>query len=306
MAIKPSAAQVKTETESELLERVKRLAVVAMFSDDELRDHLVLKGGNAMDLIHRLSTRASVDLDFSMQHDFPDAPDDFKARVERALLRIFQPENFEVFDVDLKVKPRVIPAEDPMSKFWGGYAIEFKLIKSDLFIKYSDDITNLRNYCLSIGQGKKFLIDISRFEYTSGKMEADLNGYTIFVYSPEMIVCEKLRAICQQMPEYGPIIKRARPGTARARDFFDICVLVEAARVDMSLPVNQSILIEMFKAKNVPIDFLGNIESQRDFHKNDFPAVAAAVKPGVDMRDYDYYFDYTLSIVKKLESLWHK
>ena len=34
-----------------VLERVKRLAVMAMFSDDELLDELVLKGGNAMALI---------------------------------------------------------------------------------------------------------------------------------------------------------------------------------------------------------------------------------------------------------------
>lgn len=33
------------------LEQIKKLAVTAMFSDDELMDQLVLKGGNAMALI---------------------------------------------------------------------------------------------------------------------------------------------------------------------------------------------------------------------------------------------------------------
>ncbi len=52
------------------LERIKKLVVIAMFSDDELMERLVLKGGNALDLIHRISTRASLDLDFSMERDF--------------------------------------------------------------------------------------------------------------------------------------------------------------------------------------------------------------------------------------------
>ena len=50
--------------------QIKKLAVIAMFSDDELMGRLVLKGGNAIDLIYRLSSRASVDVDFSIENDF--------------------------------------------------------------------------------------------------------------------------------------------------------------------------------------------------------------------------------------------
>jgi Nucleotidyl transferase AbiEii toxin, Type IV TA system len=53
-----------------LLDRIKSLAVQAMFSDDELLEQLVLKGGNAMALVHQISARASVDLDFSLKQDF--------------------------------------------------------------------------------------------------------------------------------------------------------------------------------------------------------------------------------------------
>lgn len=35
------------------LQVIKQTALMAMFSDDELFDLLVLKGGNAMDLIHQ-------------------------------------------------------------------------------------------------------------------------------------------------------------------------------------------------------------------------------------------------------------
>lgn len=34
------------------LERIKTLAIVAMFSDDDLMERLVLKGGNALDIVY--------------------------------------------------------------------------------------------------------------------------------------------------------------------------------------------------------------------------------------------------------------
>jgi predicted nucleotidyltransferase component of viral defense system len=54
----------------EFIDFVKRKTLVAMFSDDELMERLVLKGGNALDLVYGISTRASVDLDFSLDGEF--------------------------------------------------------------------------------------------------------------------------------------------------------------------------------------------------------------------------------------------
>ena len=56
----------------EFIERVKTLSIIAMFSDDELMERLVLKGGNALDIVYKASTRASADLDFSIDGDFED------------------------------------------------------------------------------------------------------------------------------------------------------------------------------------------------------------------------------------------
>lgn len=56
--------------DTEFLRKVKRLVIIAMFSDDDLMDMLVLKGGNALDIIHQIEHRASVDLDFSIERDF--------------------------------------------------------------------------------------------------------------------------------------------------------------------------------------------------------------------------------------------
>lgn len=288
----------------QLLKQIKRIGVMAMFADDELFDHLVLKGGNAMDLIHRLSSRASVDLDFSMQHNFPEGIDLFRKRVERTLVKTFRQHGYEVFDVKIWEKPENISID--MADFWGGCKVEFKLIGGDKFERLSGDISELRKYALKIGQGQKFLIDISRFEYTLGKKEADLDGYRLYVYSPEMIVCEKIRAICQQMPEYGPIIKRSRAGSARARDFLDIYTLINTLRLDISTEENRKLLNEMFKVKKVPLSFLALIKNYREFHKADFPAVVATVKVGMSVKPFDFYFDYVLGLVGQLESLGYE
>lgn len=286
------------------LEKIKRLAVQAMFSDDQLLEELVLKGGNAMDLIHHASSRASVDLDFSMESDFSEGSEASRQLIERKLKETFRAERLEVFDFKMRLKPDHL-SED-LAGFWGGYDLEFKLIGADLFAEHAADIEQLRRLALKLGQGPKFTIDISRFEYTKDKQEAELDGYQIYVYSQEMIVCEKLRAICQQMPEYGPIIKRGRAGSARARDFFDIHLLVERFEIDMRSARVATILVEMFQVKHVPLEFLGHVQAYREFHRPDFASLQATVRPGVVLESFDHYFNYVLALIEALKPVWNE
>jgi hypothetical protein len=80
------------------LQRVRMLVVIAMFSDDVLMRRLVLKGGNLMDLVYDISARSSLDVDFSIDGDFPDT-EDLARRVKNALVSTFGEENYVVFDV---------------------------------------------------------------------------------------------------------------------------------------------------------------------------------------------------------------
>lgn len=290
----------KKNDELAILEHVKRLAVKAMFSDDDLMETLVLKGGNAMALIHQLTSRESVDLDFSMQHDFTDGVEAMTARIERALQRTFPPAGYMPFDLKMAERPATIPPE--MADFWGGYAVEFKLITLDQFARYKENLEQMRREALSVGQGKKFLIDISRFEYIADKEESDLDGYRIYVYSPTMIACEKLRALCQQMAAYASIVKRKddRPGSQRARDFLDIHTLVERLRLDLTSQKAIDITRHMFTAKHVPLALLGHIEAQREFHRQGFPSVQATVASGFQLKSFDFYFDYVVDLAKGL------
>jgi hypothetical protein len=290
----------KKSAELATLERIKKLAVTAMFSDDELLDELVLKGGNAMALIHKLTSRESVDLDFSMRHDFPGGVEAVRRRIETALQRTFRPAGYEPFDFKMAERPAHI-SED-LADFWGGYGLEFKLVTTEQFAAQKNHLEQLRRTALSIGQGKKFLIDISRFEYIEDKQEDELDGYRIYVYSPLMIACEKLRAICQQMEEYAPVVKRSdrRPGSERARDFVDIHTLVEKLSLDLAAPKAIDMTREMFRLKHVEIGWLGNMEKYREHHRQGFRAVQDTVSPGFDLKDFDFYFDYVTDLARKV------
>lgn len=297
-------AKTPPENFKKLLDKIKIWAVQAMFSDDELLEQLVLKGGNAMALVHQISARASVDLDFSLRQDFDGDIAKAEARISRVLSETFRANQFDVFDFKMVEKPKAI--SDDMKEFWGGYSVEFKLAATDVYAEHSADLETLRRRAINLGQGTKFLIDISRFEYVAGKQKVDFDGYVIYVYSPEMIVCEKLRAICQQMPEYGPIIKRDRAGSARARDFVDIFVLMDTLKLDLMTETARETLVAMFDMKKVPLEFLGKVPDTYELHLAGYSSVKDTVSPEFQLKDFDYYFKYVLVLIDRLKPVWDK
>lgn len=101
------------------MEKLKRLTIIALVSDDRLMNTLVLKGGNALSLVHDLRARASFDLDFSMEGDFaPEELDELEERMAGRLKQAFAAENYTVFDVKLEPQPSHIV--DDVMEFWGG------------------------------------------------------------------------------------------------------------------------------------------------------------------------------------------
>ncbi|MGA3203374.1 MAG: nucleotidyl transferase AbiEii/AbiGii toxin family protein, partial [Bryobacteraceae bacterium] len=75
---------------------IRRIAITAIYSDDVLTDTLVLKGGNALDLIYGITSRTSIDLDFSMGRDFDDLTE-AKERLFAALRSRFDSAGFVLF-----------------------------------------------------------------------------------------------------------------------------------------------------------------------------------------------------------------
>jgi len=289
----------------EFLERVKTIAILGIFSDDRLMEELVLKGGNALDIAYRASNRASEDLDFSMGEDF-EPEQALHDRIERGLVTAFREHDLVAFDVTMKAVPPGM--SDDIKSFWGGYRVEFKVTTPEKFQESGTDIEKLRRTAevVTTDAKKKFCIDISKHEVRDGKVSAEIEGLTIFVYSPAMIVAEKIRAICQQLPEYGPTIKRqVRPPAARAKDFFDIYKVCEQFGIDFSDGQFQVLVRRMFAIKHVPLSFIGLIHKSREFHRADFISVTNTVRSEAALLTFDGYFDYVLEKCRGLESLWN-
>lgn len=276
---------------------IRRITIVALFSDDELFEQIVLKGGNALSLVYGLSSRTSLDLDFSIGEDFADL-DAARRRVFHAVRERFAASGFVVFDESFEPKPQMLsPHQQP---WWGGYELKFKLIEEAKYRAFGANLQAIRRNAFVTGpeQRRIFSVDISKFEYCEGKVERELDSYTIYVYSPEMIVIEKLRAICQQMPEYA---LRTQP-CPRARDFFDIRSVVTRARLSLDTPANMDLARHIFAAKHVPLALLGKVATQREVHRPDWPAVEAAVAETLE--SFDSYFDFVVELIAGLEALW--
>ena len=125
-----------------------------------------------------------------------------------------------------------------------------------------------------------------------------MDSYTIYVYSPAMIVVEKLRAICQQMPEYA---LRSQP-SPRARDFYDIWRVMTKTGLELAAPEIIELARHIFAAKKVPLALLGRLSEQREVHRPDWPAVVAAVAE--TLNDFDFYFNFVMERVAALQTLW--
>jgi len=77
----------------ELLEKIKRIIIISLVSDDYLLDVLVLKGGNAINLMGNISNRTSIDLDYSIESEFNETEIIFvKERIKQLLDEGFKQE----------------------------------------------------------------------------------------------------------------------------------------------------------------------------------------------------------------------
>ena len=115
-----------------------------------------------------------------------------------------------------------------------------------------------------------------------------------------MCALEKLRAVCQQMPEYKPL-RNKRP---RGRDFYDIYAIIAKRGIDLALPENTTLCSHIFEAKKVPLSLLSKIPETREYHRPDWEKVVISATE--DVFDFDFYFDFVSGEIMKLKSLWNE
>lgn len=105
---------------------------------------------------------------------------------------------------------------------------------------------------------------------------------------------EKIRAICQQHPEY-----KFKLSKNRARDFYDIYELTK--NIDDDFAQRCSLHIEsVFKAKGVPIFFLKSLweEDFIDKQRRGFDQVKDTVQGKV--YDFNFYLENLRFLVKEI------
>jgi Nucleotidyl transferase AbiEii toxin, Type IV TA system len=278
---------------------IRKLAITAVFSDDYFFERVVLKGGNALSLALHLGGRTSLDLDFSIESDFENI-EEAQFRLRTALERRFAEVGLVVFDFSFASRPVVAREDNPR---WGGYVADFKILSLERFREIGADKEARARESLVIGTRnlRKFTIELSKYEYTIGKQTREIDNYDIRVYAPEMIAIEKLRALCQQLPAY----ELNRTPVARARDFFDIHLIISQTGLVLTSEANLELLRNIFGAKDVPVRLLQLIVDQREFHRSDWDSVRISVG-GQVLEDFDHYFDFVVDQIRSIESLWNE
>lgn len=278
-----------------LLEKIKKLTLKALVGDEILMKGLVLKGGNALQMAYDITSRGSIDIDFSITNDFSESDKlHIHVRLEILLNLVFEKEGLKVFDVNFFEKPKANKVKE-----WKGYCIEFKTIELSKFNSMNLEQSRITAIAVNPNNSTKFTVDISSYEYTDGKKLKEIDGAVMYVYTPEMILFEKIRALCQTIPEYQRIIKSANV-KGRARDVYDIWNICQSYPIDFSSKENRMILKEIFAAKKVPIDFMSLLEKYKDIRAQDWSNVEATVSG--DLKPFDYYFDFLMDILQRLKS----
>ncbi len=295
----------KTIDDTDQVELVKKTIIRSIYGNDNLMDYLVVKGGNAIAYVHQIVLRQSIDVDFSLAADYLEnqSEEQLAKDLKDSLDTGFDEVGYHFFDFKFEKRPKEI---SKLGEFWGGYGVTFKIISNQNYqlirqkkLPTDKELETLRRNAIEIGGSTKIEIDISRAEITQPKIEVDIEGLTVYAYSTEMIIAEKLRAICQQMDEYSPIIQRNRKGNSRAKDFFDIYLLCNQFNIDMSLPDNINLIKQIFAIKKVPLYLLDLLSEYKNLHEDSFQSVKSTVVTSESIHDFDFYFNYVENLYKK-------
>lgn len=279
------------------ISEIKSLILHALFLDDHLSELLVLKGGSALE-IYKLSGRSSLDLDFSLSKILKTITnEDLKQMFYSAFNKYFKDKGFSIFSFKFESKPH--SANDLNCL---GYKILFKFLPTDIFDTVSSSGKNSdkrlhQEFIKFAGRHDVIQIELSKHEFCKTHDRKNLDdGLVIYIYTPEMILIEKLRAICQQMPEY----EFRKRSSSRAKDFFDIYLLDNKYNIkERFIAYDQSLIKltkDIFSIKKVDLSLIGKIDKCKSSHESSFQDLKDTVSNKENLESFDFYFDYVVDL----------
>lgn len=272
------------------IEEVITQTIIAIYSTPSLSKTLFLKGGSALRLFDNLTSRLSIDTDFSVHTDINNESKFFQD-LKSSVSAHFQRKEFDIIDFKWNRKPKKIRAGYP--DWWGGWLCEFKLVSFQHRGKVIE--TKRRNALIPDGaNSSKVTMEISKHEYCGKKRTKTIQGVKIFGYSRELLVLEKIRAICQQHPDYA-----YRSSKNRARNFYDIYELT-ANTDDSFISRCRSLIEKVFRAKEVPLKILASLWEVDfiDEQRRGFDAVKDTVIG--EIHDFDVYVEHLRFFVRDI------
>jgi predicted nucleotidyltransferase component of viral defense system len=272
------------------IEDVITEVVIAIYGSPRLAKLLILKGGSAMRMFDEQKARLSIDADFSIEDVLADSDPVFR-EMEDCFATRFSSHGFDLIDFKTAKKPKKLRRGFP--EWWGGWACEFKLVDTKHSKKTLE--TRRRNALIPEGANSpRVQIDLSEHEYCGKQRTKTIDGVRIRAYSREMLVLEKLRAICQQHPDY-PYRQQTKN---RARDFYDIHNLTGDTS-DAFIARCQHHLGAVFDAKEVPLWLLRGLwddDAFIDEFRLGFDLVKDTVRGRLD--DFSTYLEHVRFLVQ--------
>jgi hypothetical protein len=165
-------SSVPLKMDMELVNKIKRLAIIALASDEQLIETIVLKGGNAIDLAYKGNfdtiSRTSYDLDFSIEDgDFNEDELTIAERIKKVLMETFLENDYVVLDYKFLHKPKKI--REDVADFWGGYLVTFKIIEKSKYDLFKNDLDKQRKNSVALkpDHSPVFELEFSKFECDS-------------------------------------------------------------------------------------------------------------------------------------------
>ncbi|OGV69797.1 MAG: hypothetical protein A2283_13030 [Lentisphaerae bacterium RIFOXYA12_FULL_48_11] len=269
-------------------------SILAICRDPHVSKAVVLKGGSAIRLFEKDSHRLSIDADFSLEQKLDvNDKDVFFERIRKALSEEFK--NKRLIVIDFKATRRPAKPKEGFPLSWGGWECKFKLVSKDF--QHETIEVQRRNAMVPEGSNSPIMeIDISDGEYCGSKRSKIISGVKIQGYTRELLVLEKIRAICQQHPSYE---FTSRKGKNRARDFYDIQRLSQQIDEEFIRKCKQH-LEKVFSAKEVPLKLLAVLWDEEFIADQGMGFQEVVDTVNYTIEPFDVYVQYVRHLVRQI------
>ena len=278
------------------VDEVIEICLTGLYKEDVFNDTLYLKGGQALRIKEDLKSRFSADIDFSTPSKI-ELPDLFFKNLVDALSNEFSARGYHLFDFKPERRPKFRPNDMP--DFWGGWLVTFKFIENK---NKTLPLENKRKQAIiprgALSQTIDF--DISEYEYCGSVEKVKVKSINVSVYSRVLLLVEKIRAICQQHPDY-----KLKGNDSRARDYYDIEKLwskvIQEKNEKLFLEECSKHIHNVFDAKQVDFGLLDKIflDDFVEIQRSGWSSVVATVSDKI--QNFDYYNENLKLIISEIK-----